>query len=174
MSFMIVRLLQTFDAVELDMSAQPADSQPPPSWKNVPGRQSTERFFPKCHLTMYAHVSNLLLPLLRTFLCFLSFSGQNGLAQLFVCSFNRKGSGCACVKRPTEGRKRIIWPIQAYLSLNFLDFNFDQISKYTNQRCITDGSMYMYTFTVVFKTILLKSILLYSILLSQLSIQIIV
>jgi len=53
-SFMLVRLLQTFDRFELDDSAQPSESVPPASWKNVPGRQSIERCWPMSHLTMYA------------------------------------------------------------------------------------------------------------------------
>ena len=54
---MLVRLLQTFEAFELDPSAQPAESQPPPEWKNVRGRQAIERCFPKEHLSLYAYVS---------------------------------------------------------------------------------------------------------------------
>ncbi|KAI5115378.1 hypothetical protein M0805_008170 [Coniferiporia weirii] len=52
-SFMLVRLLQTFDAFELDASAQPADSLPPSEWKNSPGHQSVERIFLKTHLMLY-------------------------------------------------------------------------------------------------------------------------
>jgi len=56
-SFMLVRLLQTFDRFELDASAQPLETIniPPASWKDVPGRQSIERCWPKAHLTLYAH-----------------------------------------------------------------------------------------------------------------------
>ncbi|TDL19801.1 cytochrome P450 [Rickenella mellea] len=54
-SFMLVKLLQKFDGFTLDEAAQPPDSRIPASWVNVPGRQSMERFFPKMHLTMYAH-----------------------------------------------------------------------------------------------------------------------
>lgn len=53
---MLVRLLQAFDGLELAPDAQPIDSLPPPEWRNAPGRQAKERFFPKTHLTMYAHV----------------------------------------------------------------------------------------------------------------------
>ncbi len=58
---MLVRLLQTFDRFELDASAQPPETIPPASWKDVPGRQSIERCWPKAHLTLYAHVSRFLL-----------------------------------------------------------------------------------------------------------------
>jgi len=54
-SFMLVRLLQIFDRFELDASAQPPETIPPVSWKDVPGRQSIERCWPKAHLTLYAH-----------------------------------------------------------------------------------------------------------------------
>jgi len=54
-SFMLVRLLQTFDCFELDASAQPPETIPPASWKDVPGRQSIERCWPKAHLTLYAN-----------------------------------------------------------------------------------------------------------------------
>ncbi len=56
-SFMVVRLLQRFNHFELDVTAQPPDTIPPPSWKSVPGRQSMERIWPKANLTMYAYVS---------------------------------------------------------------------------------------------------------------------
>jgi len=54
-SFMLVRLLQRFDHFELDMTAQPADTNPPLSWKSAPGRQSVERIWPKAHFTIYAN-----------------------------------------------------------------------------------------------------------------------
>ncbi|KLO15647.1 cytochrome P450 [Schizopora paradoxa] len=53
-SFMLVRLLQTFDRFELDPTAQPPETIPPPSWKNAEGRKAIERCWPKAHLTMYA------------------------------------------------------------------------------------------------------------------------
>lgn len=54
-SFMLIRMLQTFNKFELDPSAQPPDSRPPAAWKNAPGRQAIERIFPKAHLTMYSY-----------------------------------------------------------------------------------------------------------------------
>jgi len=51
---MLIRLLQTFDAVELDLDAQPAENRPPADWRTAPGRQAMERIFPKSHLTMYS------------------------------------------------------------------------------------------------------------------------
>ncbi|KLO08865.1 cytochrome P450 monooxygenase pc-1 [Schizopora paradoxa] len=54
-SFMLIRLLQTFDEFELDPSAQPPETLPPAWWKDVPGRQSIERCWPKAHLTTYAY-----------------------------------------------------------------------------------------------------------------------
>ena len=54
---MLIRLLQSFDKIDLDMNAQPKETQPPESWKSVPGRQSIERIFPKTHISMYSYVS---------------------------------------------------------------------------------------------------------------------
>ncbi|KZP21731.1 cytochrome P450 [Athelia psychrophila] len=55
MSFMLIRLLQNFDSFALDSEAQPAATRPPASWAGQPGRKGTEKFWPKMHLTMYAH-----------------------------------------------------------------------------------------------------------------------
>ncbi|KAI5117814.1 hypothetical protein M0805_004944 [Coniferiporia weirii] len=46
-SFMLVRLLQSFDKFELDASAQPADSRAPPEWKNVTPLPLTTTIPPK-------------------------------------------------------------------------------------------------------------------------------
>jgi hypothetical protein len=55
-SFMLIKLLQHFDAIDLAPDAQPADSKPPAEWASAPGRKSKEKFFPKTHLTMYSLV----------------------------------------------------------------------------------------------------------------------
>ncbi|PFH46977.1 hypothetical protein AMATHDRAFT_198725 [Amanita thiersii Skay4041] len=54
MSFMLIRLLQTFCSVSLDPSSAPPESRPPSEWASAPGRKGTEQLFPKLHLTMYA------------------------------------------------------------------------------------------------------------------------
>ncbi|THH16444.1 hypothetical protein EW146_g4204 [Bondarzewia mesenterica] len=54
-SFMLIRLLQHFATMTLDTSAQPPETRPPVEWKMKEGRAATEEFFPKVHLTMYAH-----------------------------------------------------------------------------------------------------------------------
>ena len=54
---MLIKLLQSFDAFELDLVSQPSDSLAPEGWRSMPNRQAVERLFPKCHLTMYLHVS---------------------------------------------------------------------------------------------------------------------
>ncbi|PSR74975.1 hypothetical protein PHLCEN_2v9389 [Hermanssonia centrifuga] len=54
MSFFLIRLLQTFETVSLDVEAQPADSRPPAEWANWPGRKGVEKFWPKVHLTLYS------------------------------------------------------------------------------------------------------------------------
>ncbi|KAM6491100.1 cytochrome P450 monooxygenase pc-1 [Amanita muscaria] len=53
MSFMIVRLLQSFSSITLDPTSAPPGSLPPPEWKSRSGRTSIERVVPKRHLTMY-------------------------------------------------------------------------------------------------------------------------
>jgi len=55
MSFMLICLLQNFSSIALDLDAQPSETCPPTSWARGPGRKSIEKFWPKMHLTMYAH-----------------------------------------------------------------------------------------------------------------------
>ena len=58
-SFMLIRVLQSFDAVVLDEDAQPEDSRPPAWWKQLEGRPASEKLMPRSHLTLYAHVSRI-------------------------------------------------------------------------------------------------------------------
>ncbi|KAI0916862.1 hypothetical protein AcW1_007802 [Taiwanofungus camphoratus] len=53
MSFFVVRLLQSFDRIELAPDAQPAYSLPPASWVSGSGRKAVEKIRPKHELTMY-------------------------------------------------------------------------------------------------------------------------
>ena len=57
MSFLIIRLLQSFKSFHLDLSSAPPEAHPPADWAGQPGRQSVEKIFPKMHLTMYTNVS---------------------------------------------------------------------------------------------------------------------
>ncbi|KAJ7063921.1 cytochrome P450 monooxygenase pc-1 [Mycena amicta] len=52
MSFMLIRLLQSFSAFHLDEAAFAPASRPPAEWKNAKGRKAVDRFRPKMHLTM--------------------------------------------------------------------------------------------------------------------------
>nr|GAT57937.1 cytochrome P450 [Mycena chlorophos] len=54
MSFMLVRLLQSFAKFELAEDALPPDARPPVEWRSAQGRKAVERFRPKVHLTMSA------------------------------------------------------------------------------------------------------------------------
>jgi hypothetical protein len=54
---MIIRLLQQFSSISLDMDALPAECHPRPEWKQGGGRRAIEKTWPKAHLTMYAAVS---------------------------------------------------------------------------------------------------------------------
>ena len=58
MSFFLIRLLQNFSHIELDLSAQPPDARPPSEWASAEGQQGKEKIIPKCHLTLYVHVSD--------------------------------------------------------------------------------------------------------------------
>jgi hypothetical protein len=64
MSYMLIRVLQSFSSISLDVDAQPPETRVPASWAKVPGRQSMERFWPKAHLTMHARVRHFRLSLL--------------------------------------------------------------------------------------------------------------
>ena len=54
---MVIRLLQTFDKIDLAPDSQPADSLPPAEWAQGTGRKKIEKIVPKSHLTMYVKVS---------------------------------------------------------------------------------------------------------------------
>ncbi|KAF7290450.1 hypothetical protein HMN09_01303300 [Mycena chlorophos] len=54
MSFVLVRLLQTFSSIELDLEALAPDARVPESWKGQPGRKGVELFRPESHLTLHA------------------------------------------------------------------------------------------------------------------------
>lgn len=56
MSFVLIRLLQTFPSFKLDEAAFPPESRPPAAWKAAPGRKGIERFRPKMHITMFSLV----------------------------------------------------------------------------------------------------------------------
>ncbi|KAF7353448.1 Cytochrome P450 [Mycena sanguinolenta] len=54
-SFFLVRLLQTFSSVSLDLAAQPLAARPPASWKtdDKSGWTAHEKIRPRSHLTMF-------------------------------------------------------------------------------------------------------------------------
>ncbi|KAJ7053504.1 cytochrome P450 [Mycena amicta] len=52
MSFVLIRLLQSFSAFHLDEAAFAPASRPPAEWKNAKGRKAVDRFRPRMHLTM--------------------------------------------------------------------------------------------------------------------------
>jgi hypothetical protein len=53
---MLIRLLQSFSSITLHPEAQHTDTLPPADWAQAEGRKSREQFWPKVHLTLYAHV----------------------------------------------------------------------------------------------------------------------
>ncbi|EMD37347.1 hypothetical protein CERSUDRAFT_153962 [Gelatoporia subvermispora B] len=52
-SFFVIRLLQQFSEMSLDLTAQSPDSLPPAEWAQCDGRKAVEQVIPKVHLTMY-------------------------------------------------------------------------------------------------------------------------
>ncbi|KAJ7115327.1 cytochrome P450 monooxygenase pc-1 [Mycena epipterygia] len=53
MSFVIIRLLQNFSAISLDLDACPPHGRVPAEWSGSAGRKGIEKFRPRSHLTMY-------------------------------------------------------------------------------------------------------------------------
>lgn len=58
---MMIRLLQHFSAITLDVDAQSPETRPPASWATAYGRKGIEKVWPKAHLTLYANVSHFLM-----------------------------------------------------------------------------------------------------------------
>ncbi|KAF7969359.1 hypothetical protein HWV62_27478 [Athelia sp. TMB] len=53
-SFVLIRLLQSFASVTLNSAAQPPDTVPPAAWAGAAGRKGVERVWPQSHLTIFA------------------------------------------------------------------------------------------------------------------------
>nr|BED42918.1 cytochrome P450 monooxygenase [Trametes versicolor] len=53
MSFFLIRLLQNFSSLEMDLTAQPLDSRAPREWASAEGQQGKEKIIPKCLLTLF-------------------------------------------------------------------------------------------------------------------------
>lgn len=61
MSFFLVRLLQRFSSIDLDLSSHPPESRPPAEGAKAKGyRKRMEKIFPELHLTMYSQASIVL------------------------------------------------------------------------------------------------------------------
>lgn len=56
MSFILIRLLQSFSSITLSPESQDPACRPPAAWARGEGRQAIEQFHPRNHLTMYAKV----------------------------------------------------------------------------------------------------------------------
>ena len=50
---MIIRLLQSFSDISLDLASAPKEAVPPADWAKGTGRKAIEKVRPKNHLTMY-------------------------------------------------------------------------------------------------------------------------
>ncbi|KAH9927180.1 cytochrome P450 monooxygenase pc-2 [Epithele typhae] len=55
MSFFLIRLLQNFSHMEMDLAAQPPEARPSPEWASAEGQKGREKVVAKSHLTMYIH-----------------------------------------------------------------------------------------------------------------------
>ncbi|KAK7057643.1 cytochrome P450 [Favolaschia claudopus] len=53
MSYVIIRLLQNFSSIMLDVDACPPEARVPTEWSGQPGRKGIEQIVPKAHLTLY-------------------------------------------------------------------------------------------------------------------------
>lgn len=52
---MVVRILQTFDTLELRQELDaPEGSKPPNKWRSMGGRHAVERIWPRAALTMFS------------------------------------------------------------------------------------------------------------------------
>lgn len=56
MSFFLIRLLQNFSSLDMDLAAQPLDSRAPREWASAEGQQGKEKIVPKCLLTLFLKV----------------------------------------------------------------------------------------------------------------------
>lgn len=56
MSFFLIRLLQNFDSITLDVDSLAPDARVKPEWASAPGRKGIEKFWARSHLTLYAKV----------------------------------------------------------------------------------------------------------------------
>lgn len=56
MSFFLIRLLQNFSSLEMDLAAQPPDSRAPREWASAEGQQGREKIIPKSLLTLFLEV----------------------------------------------------------------------------------------------------------------------
>ncbi|KAI0824718.1 cytochrome P450 monooxygenase pc-2 [Trametes gibbosa] len=57
MSFFLVRLLQSFSHMELDLRAQPPDSRAPREWAAAEGQKGREKIIPSSQLTLFLQVT---------------------------------------------------------------------------------------------------------------------
>ncbi len=55
---MLIRLLQNFSSISLELDAFPHGTLPPDEFKLAPGRKGVEKVWPKATLTLYLAVRN--------------------------------------------------------------------------------------------------------------------
>lgn len=79
MSFFLIRLLQNFSSLEMDLAAQPPDSRAPREWASAEGQQGKEKIIPKCLLTLFLKVRLFVVLTCRTSEELTLFHWQGGL-----------------------------------------------------------------------------------------------
>jgi Cytochrome P450 len=56
-SFFLIRLLQNFSEISLDMSSHDPNKRPRKEWEGSPGRKGIEKIWPRTAFTLYSYVS---------------------------------------------------------------------------------------------------------------------
>ena len=80
-SFFLIRLLQSFSDVQLDSSAQPPESRPPPEWAGAEGQKGIEKIMPRCLLTLYLEVRGHLYTVMRSILSYILYFAGGSMGQ---------------------------------------------------------------------------------------------
>jgi len=78
MSFTLVRLMQNFSSISLELDSFPPGSLPPEEFKLAPGRKGIDKIWPKASLGLYINVCVVMHTGWRTFHSTSSFRADFG------------------------------------------------------------------------------------------------
>jgi len=76
MSFTLVRLMQNFSSISLELDSFPPGSLPPEEFKLAPGRKGIDKIWPKASLGLYINVCVVMHTGWRTFHSISSFTAD--------------------------------------------------------------------------------------------------